>query len=112
MKRAKERNELIPSCVIARHFDSGLDSLGPGIAEVDATPFPAGRQCCQLFGQLHHAFVVEIGTGHVQELSGLLLYGFDNPWMGVPGCNDRNPGIEIEKAISIDIFPEGSLSTF
>jgi hypothetical protein len=110
MERAEERNELLPSRVIARELHRGFHGLGSRVAEVHASLGAAGSQCCELLGELHHVLVIKIRAGHVEQLSRLLTNGCYDSRMTVACGNDRDTGVEIEKTVAVHVLNDCALA--
>jgi hypothetical protein len=57
----------------------------------------AGSERRQLFGEGGESFVIEVGTGHVDQPGGLLLNGIHHPRMAVSGGDYCDAGVEVEE---------------
>ena len=110
MKSAEKRDELIASCGISSQLDRGFDGFGSGISEVDASFDAARREGSQLLRQLHHVFVIKIRAGHVDQARSLVLYGLHNFGMAVARRYHGNTGIEIQKAIAVNVLDNRAFS--
>ena len=110
MKRAEERDQVVPLRVVARQLDRGLDRFGPGVAE--ERPVRAGhrRNRRQLLAEPHLQLVVEVGAGHVQELARLLDDGRDDLGMRVAGGRHGDAGGAVEKDVAVHVLDECPLA--
>ena len=59
---------------------------------------------------MHHVLVVEVGAGHVDQLTGLLLDGSDDMGMAVAGGGHGDAGGEIEELIAVDVGDDDAAS--
>ena len=85
VKRAEERDDVLPLGVIARQLQGTLDRLRSRVSIVN-TVRPFHR--CDLrkaLGQLHHALVIEVGARHMNQFARLLLDSGDHIGMAVAG---------------------------
>ena len=106
VKRAEERDHVLPARVIAGQLERRLDRLGPAIGEEDPLGDAARRDLGELLRQVDLRRVVEIGARHVQQLGRLLLNGRDDPRMAMAGRADGDAGREIEKQIAVDVLDD------
>ncbi len=105
-------DQLVASGVVARQFDRRLDRLSAGIAEIYAPGCVTWSNGGQFLRQLHHVLVVEVGPGHVDQAAGLALDRRDHVGVAVArGCHS-NSGIEVEKAVAVDVFYHGAAAAF
>ena len=101
----------MPSGIISRQLERSFRGFGAGVAEVDAAWRVARRDRGELFGQIHHVLVVEVGARHVNQPRCLLLNGFHDAGMAVAGRHHGDSGIEIQKAIAIHVDDHAPLAT-
>src|SRR6185312_12841028 len=80
-----------------------------GVTEGDPAGSIAGRDLAQLLGQGNESLVVKIGAGHMDQACGLILDCAHHVRMAVAGSYDRDTGIEVQKAVAIDVFYNGAL---
>ena len=106
VKAAVERDEFVALRVIARELHGGFDGFGAGISEIDALRALARRNGREFFGQFHHALVIEIRAGHVDQLGGLFLDGGDDLRMAMAGGDDGDARGEIEEGVAVHVFDQ------
>jgi len=104
-----ESDEVGAAGRVAGELECGFDGLGAGVGVEDALG-AAGRDGFELLGELDHALIIEIGAGHVEELSGLALHGFDDGGVAVAGGNDGDAGGEVEENVAVSVFDHGAAS--
>ena len=90
--------------VIARQLERRFDRFRAGIGEENFLAARARRQSRQLLRQLDHRLVVKIAAADMQKLARLLLDRLDHARMSVARVGHGDPGHEVEKQISVDIF--------
>ena len=110
MESTEERDEFVAARVIAGEFHGGLDGLRPRVAEVDPPWNAAWSKSGEPFGEFHHVFVIEVGSGHVYQPLGLPVDRFDDPRMAVTGGDYGDAGIEIQKPVSVHILDNCTLA--
>src|SRR5579883_1724626 len=106
MKASKKCHKLVAACVITRQLNGSFYRFGAGITKRDSLAKRTRRQSRQLFSQQHHAVVIEIRAGHVQELSGLSLNRLEHPWVRMARCRYRDARVEIQKAVPVHTFDD------
>ena len=108
MERAEERNNLLASSVIARHFQRALNRLSPGIAVEELMRPRHRRHSRQPLGKIRQMLVVEIRARNMNQLRRLLLDRSHDFGMAMTRRNHRNPRSEVEELVSIRIFQPNS----
>ncbi len=108
MEGAEEGDDVLAAGVVAGEFEGALDGLGAGVAEVDAVRAGHGCDVAEALGEAGHAFVVEVGAAHVDELGGLGLGGGDDLGVAVAGGGDGDAGGEVEELVAVDVDDAGA----
>src|SRR5262249_14910290 len=85
---ADEGDGARPAGVPAGELEGGLEGLGAAVGEEDAFGAAARGDLAQALGEIDLRLVVEIGTGHVQQLRRLVLDGGDDVRVAVAGGGD------------------------
>jgi hypothetical protein len=85
MESAEERDEFFAPRVIAGELDGRFNRFRAGIAVIHALLVFAGRDLDELFGELNHIRIIEIGARHMDQLGGLLLDRGDHVGMAMTG---------------------------
>ena len=94
--------------VFARQLDRALVGLSAGVAQERAT---AEARLAEPLGQLHRRLRVEEIRG-VHEPPRLLAEGLDHLGMAVAQGVDRDPGQEVEIALSLVVPEVGPLAAY
>jgi len=110
MKCSNESHKLAPAGMVSRQFDRRFHRFGSGVPEVDPAGPSARDQHGEFLRQHDHVFIVKIGPGHVNQARGLILNGFNDLWMAMPGRHHRNSGREIQEAIAVWIKYDSALA--
>ncbi len=103
MEAAKEADDVLAAGLVAGEFHGALDSLGAGVAEVEAVRAGHRRHGGETLGDARHVVVEEIGAGDVDEFGGLVLNCLHYFGMTVACRVDRNAGGEVEELVAVDV---------
>ena len=109
---AEEADDVLASGVVAGELQRALDGFGAGVAVVEAVRPGHGRDGGEALGQGDHVLVVEVGAGHVDQLGGLVLDGFDDFGMTVAGGDDGDAGGEVEELVAVDVVDADAAAAF
>ena len=112
VKRAQERDHVLPLGVVARQLERAFHGLGARVAVVNLVRPLHGRDLRQPLRQRHHALVVEIGARHVDQLARLLLNRGDDFRMAVSGRGHGNSRREVQKLVAIHVFHDHASAAF
>ncbi len=110
VKRPRKCDQPFAPGVKAGELDGRFDRFGSRVAEKDAVVARARNDFRELLRQQNLIFVVEIRPRHVNQARRLLLHGGDHARVAMAGGDDGNTRREIQKAVAIDIFNEGTLA--
>jgi hypothetical protein len=111
VKGPKKGDHLRTARVVAGQFERRFHRFGAAVREKNPFASRARSELSQFFGQIALRSVVEIGARHVQQPLGLLLDRGDDPGMAMACRTNGDAGGKVEKAIAVDIFNHGPIST-
>jgi hypothetical protein len=89
-------------------LQSCFDRLSAAIGEKHTLGRRAGRDLGEFLGQVDLRAIVEVGPRHVQQFGRLVLDSGDDLRVAMPGGGDGDAGGEVEEAVAIDVFDDGS----
>src|SRR6185312_464601 len=112
MERSVEGDDVLALGVITRELQGALNRFRAGVAVIDFMRAGHGGDLRQPLGKGNHAFIIKIGTRHVDEFGGLLLDGGDDFGMTVPSGCDGDAGGEIEEVVTVHVGDNDAASAF
>jgi hypothetical protein len=100
----EEAHDVLTSGRVARELDRRLHGLGSGVRE-EAPHRPRHRRdAVEVLADLHVDREEEVARGVVDQLRGLLLDRLHDLRMTVPGGGDRDPRVQVQEAIAVDVL--------
>jgi len=109
---AEEGDDVLAAGVVPGQLQGALNGFCSGVAVVEAMRPRHGCHGGEPLRQRDHAFVVEVGARHVDQLGGLLLDGLDDLRMTVAGGGDGDAGGEVEELVAVHVFDPGAAAAF
>jgi len=107
MKSPIEGQDGLAAGVIASQLERRFHRFRAGIAVGKPVRTGHRRNGREPFRQGHHALIVEIGAGHVDEFGRLLLDGGHYFGVAVPRGSHRDSGGKVQKLVAVDVFHHG-----
>ena len=99
-----KRDDLVAPRVVLRQLDGRFDGFRARIAEINFLRLLAGSDRRELLRQFHHARVIKIRAGNVNQLGGLLLNRVDHPRMAMPRGDDGDARGKIQKHVAVHVL--------
>jgi hypothetical protein len=103
MKRPVEGYEFLAACRVTSKLQGRFNGFCPGVPKVDFLVPTPGRDFGKLLSQCRKLWVVEVGTGKMNELGGLILNRLNDPRMAMPCGADRYAGSKIQEGVSVHV---------
>ena len=103
MKRSVEGYEFLAACRVTSQLQRRFNGFCPGVPKVDFLVPTPGRDFGKLLSQCRKLWVVEVGTGKMNELRGLLLNDFDDPRMAMAGGANCDASRKIQEGVSVHV---------
>jgi hypothetical protein len=110
MEGAEESDIQFAPGVPTGKLESCLYGLCARVSEVDSFSVFSRGQGCQLFGQGYLWFIIEVRSGHMEELLGLILDALNDSGMAMTGTADGNARCEIQKNVPVHVCDPKPLS--
>ena len=110
VKRAEERDDVVPLRVVLRQLERRLVRLGARVAEERPVRTRHRRNRRQLLAEPHLRLVVEVGARHVQELLRLVDDRLHDVGMRVAGGGHGNAGRAVEEDVAVHVLDDRALA--
>ena len=104
VKGAQKGDDVLAAGVVARQFEGAFDGLGAGVAVEKLVRSGHGRDGREPVSQIGHRLAVEVGSGDVQQFSGLLLDCGDHFGVAMAGGDHGDARREVEKLVAVRVF--------